>query len=141
LEQQRYHTAIAALMEYANWLRGPGTCLTAKEGAEARRTLVALLAPFAPHLAEELWQKLGGDGSIHNQPWPVVAADDTGGTIELPVQVDGRLRNRISVAALADEATISAAALAAPKVREATADRAVRRVVVVPGRVVNVVLE
>ncbi|MEP7188786.1 MAG: class I tRNA ligase family protein, partial [Roseiflexaceae bacterium] len=141
LEQQRYHTAIAALMEYANWLRGPGACLTAKEGAEARRTLVALLAPFAPHLAEELWQKLGGGGSIHDQPWPVAAADDTGGTIELPVQVDGRLRDRISVAALADEATISAAALAAPKVREATADRAVRRVVVVPGRVVNVVLE
>jgi leucyl-tRNA synthetase len=141
LEQQRYHTAIAALMEYANWLRGPGARLTAKEAADARRTLVALLAPFAPHLAEELWQRLGGSGSIHNQPWPVAAADDAGETIELPVQVDGRLRDRISVAALADEATISAAALAAPKVREATADRAVRRVVVVPGRVVNVVLE
>jgi leucyl-tRNA synthetase len=141
LEQQRYHTAIAALMEYTNWLRGPGAGLSAKEGAEARRTLVALLAPFAPHLAEELWQKLGGSGSIHHQPWPVAAAADSGGTIELPVQVDGRLRDRISVAALADEATISAAALAAPKVREATADRAVRRVVVVPGRVVNVVLE
>jgi leucyl-tRNA synthetase len=141
LEQQRYHTAIAALMEYANWLRGPGARLTAKEAADARRTLVALLAPFAPHLAEELWQRLGGSGSIHNQPWPVVAADDLSGTIELPVQVDGRLRDRISVAALADEATISAVALAAPKVREATADRAVRRVVVVPGRVVNVVLE
>jgi leucyl-tRNA synthetase len=140
LESQRYHTAIAALMEYANWLRGPGARLTAKEGADARRTLIALLAPFAPHLAEELWQRLGGSGSIHNQPWPVAAADDTGGMIELPVQVDGRLRDRISVAALADEATISAAALAAPKVREAIADRAVRRVVVVPGRVVNVVL-
>jgi len=57
------------------------------------------------------------------------------------VQVDGRLRDRISIMALADEATISAAALAAPKVREAIANRAVRRVVVVPGRVVNVVLE
>ncbi len=141
LEQQRYHTAIAALMEYANWLRGPGARLTAKEGADARRTLVALLAPFAPHLAEELWQRLGGAGSIHNQPWPVAAANDTDLTIELPVQVDGRLRDRISIMALADEATISAAALAAPKVREAIANRAVRRVVVVPGRVVNVVLE
>ena len=141
LEQQRYHTAIAALMEYANWLRGPGAGLAAKQAAEARRTLVALLAPFAPHLAEELWQKLGGSGSIHDQPWPVAAADDAGGMIELPVQVDGRLRERISVAARADAATISAAALAAPKVREATAGRAVQRVVVVPGRVVNVVLE
>ena len=141
LEAQHYHTAIAALMEYANWLRGPGAHLTAKEGAAARRTLVALLAPFAPHLAEELWQKLGGSGSIHNQPWPVAAADEAGGMVALPVQVDGRLRDRISVAALADEATISAAALVAPKVRAAIADRAVRRVVVVPGRVVNVVLE
>ncbi|MEO7911915.1 MAG: leucine--tRNA ligase [Roseiflexaceae bacterium] len=141
LESQRYHTAIAALMEYANWMRGPGARLTAKQGAAARRTLVALLAPFAPHVAEELWQRLGGSGSIHDQPWPVAADDNVAGTIELPVQVDGRLRDRISVAALADEATISAAALAAPKVREATADRAVLRVVVVPGRVVNVVLE
>jgi leucyl-tRNA synthetase len=102
---------------------------------------VALLAPFAPHLAEELWQRLDGAGSIHNQPWPVAAANDTDLTIELPVRVDGRLRDRISIAALADEATISAVALAAPKVREATAGRAVQRVVVVPGRVVNVVLE
>ena len=141
LEQQRYHTAIAALMEYTNWLRRPGARLTGKEGGDARRTLVALLAPFAPHLAEELWQRLGGSGSIHDQPWPLAAADETGGLIELPVQVDGRLRDRISIAALADEATISATALAAPKVREATGDRAVRRVVVVPGRVVNVVLE
>jgi leucyl-tRNA synthetase len=141
LEQQRYHTAIAALMEYANWLRGPGARLTPKEGAAARRTLVALLAPFAPHLAEELWQRLGGSSSIHDQPWPVAAADNAGGMIELPVQVDGRLRDRICIAALADEATISAVALAAPKVREAISDRAVLRVVVVPGRVVNVVLE
>ncbi len=141
LEQQSYHTAIAALMEYANWLRGPGAHLTAKEGNAARRTLVALLAPFAPHLAEELWQRLGGSGSIHDQPWPVAAANAADLTIELPVQVDGRLRDRISIAALADEAAISAIALAAPKVRAATAGRAVQRVVVVPGRVVNVVLE
>jgi leucyl-tRNA synthetase len=141
LEQQRFHTAIAALMEYANWLRGPGARLAAQGGVEARRTLVSLLAPFAPHLAEELWQQLGGSGSIHDQSWPVAAADNAGGMIELPVQVDGRLRDRISVAAQADQAAISAAALAAPKVREATAKRTVQRVVVVPGRVVNVVLE
>ena len=70
----------------------------------------------------------------------MAVADDTGGIIELPVQVDGRLRDRISIVAQADEATIGAAALAAPKVRKATADRAVLRMVGVPGRVVNVVL-
>jgi leucyl-tRNA synthetase len=141
LEQQRFHTAIAALMEFANWLRGPGGRLAAQERNQARRTLVALLAPFAPHLAEELWQQLGGSGSIHDQPWPVAVSDAADRMIELPVQVNGRLRDRISIAALADHAAISTAALASPKVREAVGGQTVQRVVVVPGRVVNVVLE
>ncbi|HEX9438961.1 MAG TPA: class I tRNA ligase family protein [Roseiflexaceae bacterium] len=101
----------------------------------ARRTLVLLLAPFAPHIAEELWTRLGGAGSVHDQPWPAAQAEATVETIELPVQVDGRLRDHISLASGASEE----AALARPKVREAIGGRAVRRVVVVPGRVVNVV--
>ncbi len=97
--------------------------------------MVLLLAPFAPHIAEELWTRLGGAGSVHDQPWPAAQAEATVETIELPVQVDGRLRDHISLASGASEE----AALARPKVREAIGGRAVRRVVVVPGRVVNVV--
>jgi leucyl-tRNA synthetase len=141
LEARRFHTAIAALMEYANWLRGEGQHLPEAEFAAARRALVSLLAPFAPHVAEELWACMGGAGSIHDQPWPAAAAGAAAGTIELPVQVDGRLRDRVTVPAGASEGAIREEAMSRPKVQQAIGARAIRRVVVVPGRMVNVVTE
>ncbi|KPV48776.1 leucine--tRNA ligase, partial [Kouleothrix aurantiaca] len=93
LHARRFHTAIAALMEFANWLRGANE-LPAEQAAEARRTLVLLLAPFAPHISEELWERLGGAGSVHDAPWPAAAI--VAETVhELAVQVDGRVRERI----------------------------------------------
>jgi leucyl-tRNA synthetase len=139
LENQRFHTAIAALMEYANWLRAERGRLPPGEFDAARRTLVLLLAPFAPHIGEELWERLGGAGSIHNQPWPQTTPEAAEAMIELPVQVDGRLRDRVALPAGASEEQARAAALAQPHVLAAIGARAVRRVVVVPGRVVNVV--
>ena len=137
LHARRFHTAIAALMEFANWLRSANE-LPADAATEARRTLVMLLAPFAPHISEELWERMGGAGSVHNAPWPAAAA--VAETVhELAVQVDGRVRERIHVAAGAEEAVVRAAALAAPGVQAAIGRRAVRRVVVVPGRLVNIV--
>jgi leucyl-tRNA synthetase len=109
LESQRYHTSIAALMEYTNWLRGDRSRLGQAAFEDARRTLVALLAPFAPHIAEELWARLAGQGSVHDQPWPEVGAAAASALVELPVQVDGRLRDRISVPSAAGEEAIRAA--------------------------------
>jgi leucyl-tRNA synthetase len=139
LEARRFHTAIAALMEFANWLRSERARLAPAEFAAAQRALVLLLAPLAPHIAEELWARLGGAGSVHDQPWPEVDAEQAAATIALPVQVDGRLRGHITVAAGAGADEIRAAALAQPKVQEAIAGRQIQRVVVVRGRMVNVV--
>lgn len=139
LEAQRFHKAIAALMEYSNWLRAEAARLPAADFEAARRMLLLLLAPFAPHMAEELWARIGGAGSVHDQPWPTPAAPAKAGAVEVPVQVDGRLRDRIVVAPGTDEDRVRAAAVASPKVQEAIGGRTVRRVVVVPGRVVNVV--
>ena len=139
LEARRFHTAIAALMEYSNWLRSERTRLPPAEFAAARRTLVLLLAPFAPHIAEELWTCMDGAGSVHDQPWPAPEPELAAAVVELPVQVDGRLRAQISVPADAGEEELRAAAIACPRVREAIAGRSLRRVIVVPRRVINVV--
>jgi leucyl-tRNA synthetase len=139
LEQWRYHTSIAALMEYTSWLRAERKRLPADVFVAAQRTLVLLLAPFAPHTGEELWARLGGQGSVHDQPWPEAGEVLAVETVELAVQVDGRLRDRVTVPTGAGEHEARAAALARPRVQDAIGDRTVRRVVVVPGRVVNVV--
>ena len=108
---------------------------------EAARALLLLLAPIAPHITEELWHRQGGAGSIHAQSWPVadpaLAAADT---VELIVQVNGKLRDRLTLPAPLDAATAQAAALASPKVAPILAGRPPRQVIYVPGRVVNVVV-
>jgi len=144
--EERFHfnTAISAIMELVNAFYlykesgGPRDRAVVAEGLEK---LVLLLAPFAPHLAEELWEMLGRSGSVHEQPWPAydpeaVQAD----TVEIVVQVNGRVRDRLWVARDASEEEVRAAALAMPKVQEHIGGRPVARVVVVPGRLVNVVV-
>jgi leucyl-tRNA synthetase len=130
IERLRFNVALARLMELAARVRSH----------EGRQALVLLLAPFAPHLGEELWARLGGEYSVHEQPWPV-ADPLTGaeGEPEIAVQVDGRVRGRLRVGAQANEGAVRAAALANPDVSRAVAGRAVVRTVYVPGRVVNLV--
>ena len=136
LERIQLNTAIAKLMTWARDV-ARGAPLP-RGGAE---DFVRLLAPFAPHLAEELWQKLGHAESIAHAGWPkadpaLLVAD----TIQLPVQVNGKRRDQIEVPADADEAAIRASALASPKVQKFTGGREPRKVIVVPGRLVNVVV-
>jgi leucyl-tRNA synthetase len=130
IERLRFNVALARLME-----------LTARvRSQEGRQTLVLLLAPFAPHLAEELWDRLGGEYSVHEQTWPVadpLAGAD--GEAEIAVQVDGRVRGRLRVGAQTSEAAVRVAALANADVNRAVAGRAVVRTVYVPGRIVNLV--
>ena len=107
---------------------------------EMAEQFVLLLAPLAPHLAEELWQQLGHAESLVRAPWPVadakyLVADE----IELSVQVAGKLRARVRVPADADEAAARAAALADENVKKHLDGREPRRVIYVPGRLINLV--
>ena len=132
----RTNTAVAKLIELTNHLTK-----TYPDGAPASavESVVLMLAPLAPHLAEELWSRLGHEGSLAHGPFPEVdeqyLVDDS---VEIPVQVKGKVRSRITVAADADEATVVAAALADEKIA-ALLDGEPRKVIYVPGRMVNVV--
>ncbi len=103
--------------------------------------LVLMVAPLAPHLAEELWKRLGHDTSLAHGPFPVAdpqyLVDDT---IEFPVQVNGKVRGKITVAADADKAALEAAALADEKVQAFLDGATPKKVIVVPGRLVNLVV-
>jgi leucyl-tRNA synthetase len=102
---------------------------------------VTILAPFAPHLAEELWEVLGRPAPVSLAAWPAVderwLRDDV---VEVPVQVNGKLRGRVTVPADADTAALEAAAAADPRVAELLAGKQVVKVVAVPGRMVNFVI-
>lgn len=132
----RNNTAAAKLIEYTNHLT--------KESVTSRAALeplVLMVAPLAPHLAEELWRRLGHDGSLAHGPFPV--ADErflVEDTVEYPVQVNGKVRGRVTVAADASADAVEAAALADEKVVAFLDGKTPKKVIVVPGRLVNVVL-
>jgi leucyl-tRNA synthetase len=131
-----FNTAIAQMMVFVN-----AFTTASPRPREAIRTLLVLLNPFAPHLAEELWSILGMPGSAADQPWPKWAEEYlVEDEIEIVVQVNGKVRDRIRVKNDASKEAIEAAALAAPKIAGATAGNPVKKVVVVPGKLVNVVL-
>jgi leucyl-tRNA synthetase len=141
-EEFHFNTAIARLMELTNAIireREAGLA-GGPAYAEAVDTLILLLAPVAPHIAEELWERRGHDFSVHQAPWPVAdAALAAAETIELPVQVDGKLRDRLVVTPDTSPAEIERMALDSPHVQRYLAGRAPLRVVQIPGRLVNVV--
>ena len=141
LEAFKFNTAIATLMETLNELRAYRRERGATaELAAAVRTFVLLLAPFAPHVAEALWERLGGAYSVHQEGWPtwepaLVAREE----VTLAVQVDGRVRDRLTVPVDVEEEMVREEALASGDVRRHLEGRRVTRVVYVPGRLVNVV--
>jgi leucyl-tRNA synthetase len=132
----RNNTAAAKLIEYTNHLT--------KAGVSARvalEPLVLMVAPLAPHLAEELWQRLGHADSLAHGPFPLadpryLVAD----TVEYPVQVNGKVRGHVTVAADADRGAVEAAALADEKVLAFLAGATPKKMIVVPGRLVNIVI-
>jgi leucyl-tRNA synthetase len=131
-----HNTAVAAMMEYMNVLRkGERT-----PHRDEVLPLIPLVSPFAPHIAEELWEQTGGTGSIFDSAWPsfdpVLAAEDS---IELVVQVNGRVRGKIMVARDISENAALAAALADPAVTK-FASGTPKKVIFVPGRLLNIVV-
>jgi leucyl-tRNA synthetase len=132
-----FNTAIARMMEFVN------VCTPLDRRPRAvLEPFVAVLSPFAPHVAEELWEVLGRPAPVSLAPWPAVddrwLRDDT---VEIPVQVQGKLRSRVVVPADADVEAIKAAAAADPRIAELLAGREIAKVVAVPGRLVNFVLK
>ncbi|WP_163559168.1 leucine--tRNA ligase [Halomonas sp. NO4] len=142
-----FNTAIAAVMELTNALgrfQNEGQDTSAQGLAVAREAVeacVLLLAPITPHTCHALWQALGHDEPVIDAPWPAVdEAALARDTIELVVQVNGKLRARIEVEAAADKAAIERQALAAENVQRHTEGKTVRKVIVVPGKLVNIVV-
>ncbi|HEX8072925.1 MAG TPA: leucine--tRNA ligase [Pyrinomonadaceae bacterium] len=148
-EELHFNTAIAAMMELLNTLGDAGlTPEAATEGdayavAEALSALVLMLTPFTPHVTEELWEGLGHEGGIlrSGARWPRFDPElARREELEIPVQINGRLRARIRAAPDTPEADLRAAALADEKVRAYTDGRELIKVIVVPNRLVNVVI-
>jgi leucyl-tRNA synthetase len=144
--RMKLNTAVAALMELVNeiYRLEPEVAQGRMRPVfqEALETLVLLLAPFAPHLCEELWARLGRRFSIVDRNWPVadpaLAREDE---VELAIQVNGKLRARLTLPAGAPQEEVERRALSEPKIVEATTGKKIVKVLVVPGRLVNVVVQ
>jgi leucyl-tRNA synthetase len=142
-EAFRFNTMVAKLMELTNTLfRYRGTAVAGDaEWNEAVRLLLLMLAPSAPHIAEELWSRLGEQTSIHLEAWPAMDESAVAVSVrEIPVQINGKLRDKVIVAADADQATIEAEALSAPRIAAQLAGRRPDRVIFAGGKLVNIVL-
>ena len=145
--EERFHfnTAISAIMEMVNFLylvddaawERPATSAALREAVEV---LLHMLSPFAPHVAEELWERIGNRDLLCARRWPVadpaVAREDT---VEVVVQVNGKVRAKLTVAAGAEEEEVRALAMADPRVQEHTAGKQIRKTVYVPGKLFSVV--
>ena len=136
LEALRFNTAISRLMEFTNFFTGQE-----RAPRSAMESFALLLAPMAPHLAEELWQLLGHENMLAYEPWPTYdPALLKDAEIEVPVQVNGKLRAKVVVPADADGPAIEAAARQDDRIAGLIEGKTIRKVVVVPGKLVNFVV-
>ena len=134
-----FNAAIAKLYTFTNALQKSKASTSAKR--DAAKTLAQLMSPFTPHLAEEVWAMLGGTGLIANAPWPI--ADESlliEDTVTMPIQINGKRRSEITVAKDMDKAEVEKLALADDAVVKALAGGQPKKLIVVPGRIVNVVV-
>jgi leucyl-tRNA synthetase len=137
LDELAFNTAVARLIEFANHL----TSMNGAPPREAVESLVLLLAPFAPHLAEELWRRLGHADTLAYQPYPEAdPAYLVEEQVTCVIQVDGKLRGRIDVSPSISEDELRRLALASSSIQHALDGRPVRRVVVRAPKLVNVVV-
>jgi leucyl-tRNA synthetase len=143
----RFNTCIAAIMELVNEIMASEAAMDSGDVPAAAvdevfRNLVLMLAPFAPFLAAELWDELGGKGVVFRQPWPMADAElARESEIEVPVQVNGKLVNVVTVSAESDEEAIKGAALGDGKVMARIEGKTVVKVIYVRGKLVNLVVK
>lgn len=136
----QFNTAVSELMKLSNAL-SEADCKTSGIYAEGIETLLKLLAPFAPHIAEELWQMIGKTGSIHTQTWPqydpeALVVDE----ITLVIQINGKTRGTLQVPATADHQTLEEYARNSEVSQRHIGDKTIKKVIVVPGKLVNFVV-
>ena len=142
-----FNTSISAIMILVNEIAAHEAAIDAGKVSptvvgEVFRGLILLLAPFAPFFAAEMWEQIGGEGVVFRTAWPVANEElARENEIEIPVQVNGKLANVVKVPAGSDEATVKAAALADEKVKARIEGKTVVKVIVVPGKLVNLVVK
>ncbi|MDX1945178.1 MAG: leucine--tRNA ligase [Pirellulaceae bacterium] len=137
IQQLQFNTAIARMMEFTNFFTKQ-----AVRPHEVLEKFVLLLAPFAPHIAEELWQLLGHEKTLAYEPWPAFdEAYTKDAEIEIPVQILGKLRSKVVVPAGSDQATLITAARADARIAELLVGKEVVKTIVVPGKLVNFVVK
>lgn len=144
IEDEKFNTAVAAMMELVNGLykvKEVGGVQASSAWQFAIESLLQILAPFAPHITEELWHQLGHKGTIHRDHWPkwddaLIQSD----MMTIIVQVNGKLRAKIEQPSNASQPDIEAAALANDHVRHYTQGREPKKVIYVVGKLVNVVI-
>ncbi len=141
IENLHFNKAVARLYEFANAISGAKADDGIAEALrEATETLVLLVGPAMPHLAEEMWARLGHKTLVADTPWPqAIEALTVDTTIKMAVQVNGKVRDTIEVAKDLDKKAIEEIALAQPNVLKFTDGNTIRKVIVVPGRIVNIV--
>ena len=148
-ERFAFNTAISGLMEMTNAIYAYRDKVKAEERdasalvlAEAIHKAVLIIAPFCPHLAEELWAQMGHTRSIHLESWPAYNEEVARAeTVEIVVQINGRVRDRLEVPAGISAAEMEQMALASEKVRALVAGKQIVKVVPVPGKLVNIVVK
>lgn len=143
LEGFRFNTAVAALMEYVNELSGPtAISIPVTQQRQNVATLALLLAPICPFIVESLWQEaLGHEGSVHQQPWPAFdPALAQEAMVTIPVQVNGKVRDRIEVGLDEAESLVGKTAVAAPGVQRYLTGKPIQQLIIVPNKLVNIVV-
>ena len=144
-----FNTCIAAIMELVNELYAtedsngqPSSAIPLPLLAEVQRDLILLLAPFAPYIAHELWETLGEHSNLLRTPWPKYESElAKEEEIEIPVQVNGKVRSRVRVPADADQALVEQRAFADEKIKAAIAGKKVVKIIYVPGKLLNLVVQ
>jgi leucyl-tRNA synthetase len=136
LEELRFNTAISAMMEFSNYLTG--LAIRSKKVLEA---FILILNPFAPHLAEELWSASKHGNTLSYELWPAFDESLTkSNEREIPIQVNGKLRSKITVPTDIDDEELKVLALSDDRVKALVAGKEIKRVIVVPGKLVNIVM-
>ena len=142
IEKFKYNTAISALMQFTNALGEDKLfeSIDYEQWLNLTRNLYMMMAPIAPHLSEELWEKSGMKSSVHIQEWPKYDADlAKDDEITLVVQVNGKVRAKISASANITEAEANEIAMEDPGVQKHTQGLEIRKVIYVPGKLLNIV--
>ena len=135
IEGLKYNTAISEMMKFANSLK------KASISKNDFEKFLKILSPFAPHLTEEIWEKLGNDGSITTSPWPTVDEKYLKKReVEMVVQVNGKVRDRLTVSVDVTEDEIKETALESEKVKIYLEGKEIKKIIFIPGKLISIVV-